>query len=59
LNSKDRNFTEEEIDDIVTTQADEVAAWEQTVSVRKIEYEGLSLPAATQQNKLKKGDNQC
>ncbi len=32
LNSQDRNSTEEEIDDIVTTQADEVTAWEQPVN---------------------------
>ncbi len=32
LNSQDRNSTEEEIDDIVTIQADEVAAWEQPVN---------------------------
>ncbi|MDQ3753573.1 MAG: hypothetical protein M3371_02440 [Acidobacteriota bacterium] len=59
MNIQDKDFTEEEIDDIVTTQADEVAAWEQPVNVRKIEYEGISIPAATQQNKLKKGDKQC
>lgn len=43
--SKRRQFSEEEIDNVVASQAEEDSAWEKPIKVRRANPTALSLPA--------------
>jgi hypothetical protein len=45
MSRKSKVLSEEEIDDLVTTQADEESAWGRTVRVRRPKSEAFSLPS--------------
>ncbi len=46
MRSKQKSMTEEEIDRIVTEQADDKKAWEKPVKVRRAKSKSFALPAA-------------
>jgi hypothetical protein len=45
MSKKDRNLSEDEIDQIVIAHADDDSAWEKPVRVRRLRSSAVSLPA--------------